>query len=76
MISIRAIIAALLWLAFAIWLGMTAGCASLDKALENRVLCSLDKEQLAVISWYGPLGIGAKIAKQDAIVACNQGATK
>ena len=46
------------------------GCAALDRALENRVLCSADKQQAAVISWWGAWGVGAKIAPADAQVVC------
>lgn len=47
---------------------VAAGCATLETALENRVLCSLDRKQMAFISWYGPLGVGAKIAPADAVL--------
>lgn len=47
-----------------------SGCSTLDRVMENRVACSLDRTQGAVISWYGPLGIGAKIAEADAKVMC------
>lgn len=47
-----------------------AGCAALDRAFENRVLCSADKSQAAVISWWGGWGVGAKIAAADAQVVC------
>lgn len=47
---------------------LLSGCASLETALENRVLCSLDRQQMAFISWYGPLGVGAKVAPADAVL--------
>ncbi|MBL8361419.1 MAG: hypothetical protein JNN18_13080 [Rubrivivax sp.] len=47
-----------------------AGCSTLDRVMENRVACSLDRTQGAFISWYGPLGISAKIAEADAKVMC------
>ena len=49
-----------------------AGCASIDRTFENRVLCSLDRQQMAVISWWGGWGVGAKIAQADAVVACRE----
>ena len=49
-----------------------AGCSTLDRAMENRVLCSLDRQQMAVISWWGGWGVGAKVAAADAAVACHQ----
>lgn len=49
---------------------LLSGCSTLDRVLENRVACSLDRTQGAFISWYGPLGISAKIAEADAKVMC------
>lgn len=49
---------------------LLAGCGTLDRVLENRVACSLDRSQGAFISWYGPLGISAKIAEADAEAMC------
>lgn len=49
---------------------LSTGCASLDGALVNRVACTLDRQQGAFISWYGPIGISAKIADADAKVMC------
>lgn len=49
---------------------LLAGCSTLDHVMENRVACSLDRTQGAFISWYGPLGISAKIAEADAAAMC------
>lgn len=49
---------------------LLAGCSTLDHVMENRVACSLDRTQGAFISWYGPLGISAKIAEADAKAMC------
>lgn len=49
---------------------LLAGCSSLDRIMENRVSCSLDRTQGAFISWYGPLGISAKIAEADVEQMC------
>ena len=49
---------------------LLAGCGTLDRVLENRVACSLDRSQGAFISWYGPLGISAKIAEADVEQMC------
>ena len=45
---------------------LLAGCGTLDRVMENRVACSLDRSQGAFISWYGPVGISAKIAEAEA----------
>ena len=49
---------------------LLAGCSTLDRVMENRVACSLDRTQGAFISWYGPLGISAKIAEADVEQMC------
>lgn len=49
---------------------LLAGCGTLDGVLVNRVACTLDRQQGAFISWYGPIGISAKIADSDAKVMC------
>ena len=49
---------------------LLAGCSTLDRIMENRVACSLDRSQGAFISWYGPFGISAKIAEADAKTMC------
>lgn len=49
---------------------LLAGCSNLDGVLVNRVACTLDRQQGAFISWYGPIGISAKIADADAKVMC------
>lgn len=47
-----------------------AGCSTLDRMLENRIACSLDRTQGAVISWWGAIGISAKIAEADTEAMC------
>lgn len=49
---------------------LLAGCSTLDSMLINRVSCTLDRKQGAFVSWYGPIGISAKIADADAEVMC------
>ena len=44
--------------------------AALDKALENRMACSLDRTELYFVSKWGRVGINAEVAKADAQVAC------
>lgn len=47
-----------------------SSCSSMEKLLENRVGCSLDRKQGMFISWYGPIGVGAKIADGDSSSMC------
>lgn len=49
---------------------LLTGCSTIEQAFENRVLCSLDRQQAAVISWWSVFGLGQKIAKADADIAC------
>jgi hypothetical protein len=50
---------------------MLSGCASLDtKFLENRVVCTVAKDEAHVVSKWGPVGIASKIAEADAKVVC------
>ena len=48
---------------------LLTGC-SLTSELENRIACTVAKDELFVISQYGPVGIASKIAKQDREVVC------
>jgi len=48
---------------------LLAGCSS-SKLLENRVACTVDGSEAHVISKWGPVGVGAKIAASDARVLC------
>jgi hypothetical protein len=50
---------------------MVAGCGS-PRWLENRVACTVDGAEAHVISKWGPLGVGAKIAPDDARVLCKR----
>lgn len=48
-----------------------AGCGTLDlKMLENRIVCTVAKDEAHVVSKYGPFGLASKIAKADADVVC------
>ena len=49
-----------------------AGCSSSARLLEKRVLCTVDGSEAHVISKWGPVGIGAKIAAGDARVLCKR----
>lgn len=49
---------------------LLSGCSTIEQAFENRVPCSLDRQQAAVISWWSAFGLGQKIAKADADIAC------
>jgi hypothetical protein len=54
------------------------GCAALDKALENRVLCTAAGDEVHAISKWGRFSIGTEIAKADvaAIVEACRNAAK
>lgn len=55
-------------LAIAMFCVLLTGCGSLD--LQNRVGCSLDRTQGIFVSWYGPVGVAAKIDSKDAAAMC------
>lgn len=46
------------------------GCGTLDAALENRVVCTVDRTMALSVSLYGPIGLSGKVAKGDAAVIC------
>lgn len=51
--------------------GAASGCATFDgKLLENRVACTVAKDEAHVISKYGPVGVASKIADADRAVIC------
>jgi hypothetical protein len=50
---------------------LLAGCSS-PRWLENRVACTVDGSEAHVISKWGPVGVGAKIADDDARVLCKR----
>jgi hypothetical protein len=49
---------------------LLTGCASLDKYFENRPVCTLAGDEAYVTSWWGGIGISAKIAKADVPIMC------
>ncbi len=49
---------------------LSAGCSTIDRMFENRALCSLDRQQMAMISWWSGWGVAAKISDDDAKWAC------
>lgn len=49
---------------------LLTGCASSPRWLENRVACTADKSEAHVLSKWGPISIGARIAEADARVIC------
>lgn len=51
---------------------LLAGCSTVS-SFDNRVSCSLDKQEAYVNSMYGPLGVTSKIDKRDAQVICAPG---
>lgn len=50
---------------------LLAGCGS-TQMLENRAVCTVDGSEAHVISKWGPVGIGAKLAEADARVMCKR----
>lgn len=49
---------------------LLAGCASAPKWLENRLSCTVDGKEAHVLSKWGPVSIGSKLADADARVVC------
>lgn len=49
----------------ALWL---TGCAS--STFENRVACTADGKAAVFVSYYGPIGVGAKVSAKDAARIC------
>ena len=50
---------------------LLSGCGS-TKWLENRAACTVDGAEAHVISKWGPIGIGSKLADSDAAVICKR----
>ena len=46
------------------------GCANTPKWLENRLTCTVAGGEALVVSRWGPIGIAADIASEDAKVIC------
>ncbi len=47
------------------------GCATFEGAmLENRIVCTVAKDEAHVVSKYGPLGIASRIAEADRAGIC------
>ncbi len=51
---------------------LLAGCGTRPTWLDNRAACTLDGEQLHVLSVWGPFSIGTEIRREDAEVACRR----
>ena len=49
---------------------LLAGCSSAPKWLENRIACTVDGAEAHVVSKWGPVSVGSKIADADAKVVC------
>lgn len=45
---------------------LLAGCGSLSKQFENRLVVSLSGDRAFVASMYGPIGITAELSAEDA----------
>jgi hypothetical protein len=48
---------------------LLTGCAS-PKWLENRVACTVARDEAHIVSKWGPFSIGAQVATSDAAVLC------
>ncbi len=46
-----------------------AGCAD-TRFLENRIVCTVDKQHAHAVSVWGPFGISSRIAASDAAIVC------
>ena len=60
---------------FLVWLVallafLLTGCSTIAGQFENRLACSLDREQAYFISKWMRIGIGAEIAPADTAVLC------
>jgi uncharacterized protein YcfL len=53
-------------------LALLAGCGSTPKLLENRAACTLDGTELHVLSKWGPISIGTRVADADAATVCKK----
>jgi hypothetical protein len=49
---------------------LTAGCSSTPKWLETRAVCTLDGKEAHVLSKWGPVSLGSKLADADAKAIC------
>lgn len=49
---------------------LLAGCETMPKGLENRLACSVAKDELYVVSKYGAIGIASQIADVDRKEVC------
>lgn len=56
-------------------LALLGGCSTLDKVLENRVSCTLDRKQALYSSMYGPIGITSKVSEGDSTTICGGAAS-
>lgn len=51
---------------------LLAGCSTSPKWLENRVACTVDGTEAHVLSKWGPVSIGARLAESDAAAVCSR----
>jgi hypothetical protein len=69
---------ATLRLAFLVWavaiaVFLLAGCSSVGSMFENRLACSLDRQEAYFLSKWTRVAIGATIAPSDTAVVCQGG---
>ena len=49
---------------------LLSGCSTLDKHLSTRLHCSAAADEVAVVSWWGPLGFATRIDQRDKDAIC------
>lgn len=47
-----------------------SGCATTSGVLDNRLACTVAKDELYIVSLYGPIGVASKISAKDQAVVC------
>jgi hypothetical protein len=52
---------------------LLAGCSTLQRQFENRILCTMAKDRAMVASMWGPIGIASNVRDADAAVMCKPG---
>jgi len=49
---------------------LLAGCGTTKATFENRIACTVDGAELHVLSKWGPVSIGSRVADPDAAAVC------
>jgi hypothetical protein len=51
---------------------LLSGCATLDGAFVNRVVCTAGGDKAYVVSWWGAIGIASELDARDRKVICTR----